>query len=43
MTKAQLRDGEAKVSDWLSHHGKLEYTDENTEAMELDSYAAAQP
>ena len=43
MTKAQLRDGQAKVSDWLSHHGNLEFTGENTEAMELDSYAAAQP
>jgi len=29
------------VSDWLSHHGNLEFTGENAEAMELDSYAAA--
>ncbi len=43
MTKAQVRDGQAKVSDWLSHHGNLEFRRENTEAMEPDSYAAAQP
>ena len=43
MTKAQLRDGQARVSDWLSHHGNLELAGENAEATQLDSYAAAQP
>ena len=43
MTKAQLREGQARVSEWLAHHGNLELAGENAQATELDSYAASQP
>jgi hypothetical protein len=44
MTTTQLRDGQARVSDWVSHHNNLELAAQKAEAKELDSFAtAAQP
>jgi hypothetical protein len=44
MTTAQLRDGRARVSDWLSHHDNRELAARKDEASELDSSAPpAQP
>jgi len=44
MTTTQLREGQARASDWVSHHNNLELAAQKVEAKELDSFAtAAQP
>jgi TPR repeat protein len=40
MTKAQLRDGQTRLSAWASHHD-LEVAAGKAEAIDPDSYAAA--
>jgi hypothetical protein len=39
MTTAQLRDGKARISDWMSHHSNLELAAQRAAVKELDSYA----
>jgi len=36
MTKPQVRDGQARVSNWVSHHNSLELAAQKSEAKELD-------
>jgi len=44
MTKAQVRDGQERVADWVSHHPNSTLAAQKAETKELDSYAAvAQP
>jgi len=39
MTTTQLRDGQARVSEWASHHNNLQVASQKTEAEELNTYA----
>lgn len=44
MTATQLQDGQARVSDWVSHHNNLELAaqkDKKDEKGKLDNYAVA--
>jgi TPR repeat protein len=41
MTTTQLRDGQAKVSDWVSRHNNLELAAQKADAKELGSLATA--
>src|SRR5436305_7625592 len=41
MTKSQLSDGKASVSDWLSHHNNPALADQKAEPGEEGSYTAA--
>jgi hypothetical protein len=41
MTKTQVRDGEARVSDWVSRHPNFTLAAPKAETRELDSYATA--
>jgi TPR repeat protein len=44
MTTTQSRDGQARISEWMSRHNNLELAAQKPEAKELDSFAtAAQP
>ena len=39
MTTTQLRDGQARVSEWAAHHNNLQVAAQKSEAEELNSYA----
>ena len=41
MTESQLRDAQARVSDWVSHHNSVELLAHGAEVKKLDSYATA--
>jgi TPR repeat protein len=43
MTTNQLRDGQARVADWLSHRNNPQLAIEGTEAGQLDIYANTTP
>ena len=41
MTKAQFRDGESRVSEWVSHHTNPTLAAQKPEAEQLHSYVSA--
>jgi hypothetical protein len=43
ITKTQLRDGQARVSDWVSHHNDPALSAQKAEAGVLNSYVSTRP